>query len=189
MARAIRAGLCMCVLVVAGSVMPARAAEPNWGAATADYVVVNQDLRSILNEISSHLSLSAFVSDEIKGRVVERINEPTMRELVEKLGRRYGFTWYYDGGKIYFSSLKENSSVIIPIGRANYPDLRRQLNELGLLDARFELRYSAAGRSVFVSGPPRYVELIRQGVEAANAPIVDPLQGPTVNVIFGRGGH
>jgi type III secretion protein C len=173
--------------VSAGTTM---AAEPNWAAMSADYVVVAQDLRDVLAEISNHLGLSSFISEEIKGKVSQNIRGPSAKEMLESLANRYGIVWYYDGGKIYYSLLKENMSQIMPLGLAQFPSLKRQLSDLGLLDSRFEFRYSESGRSIFVSGPPRYIELIRQGIEAANAQIGVRQQARAVSVIYGRSaGH
>lgn len=163
------------------------AAEPNWGAAASSYVVVDQDLRAVLAEISHHLSLSAHISDEIKGRVREKMTFPSDKDLIENLASRYGFTWYYDGSGIYFSSLKENVSQIFPVGQVSVSYLQQELEDLAILDPRFELRYSESGRIVYVSGPPRYVEVVRQALEAANAQTVMKLQSRSINVIYGFG--
>lgn len=172
---------------LAGHWSPAAAAEPNWSAAESDYVIVNQDLRAVLTEISNQLGLAAFVSDDIRGKISRPPSDGNTKALIERLGKLYGFTWYYDGGKIYYSSLKESTSAVFQIGQLSFDSLKRQLAQLQILDDRFELRFSEAGRSVFVSGPPRYVELVRQGIDAANAQIVNRQQAPGVVVIYGSG--
>lgn len=166
----------------------ATAAEPNWGAGASEYVVVDQDLRAVLAELSHHLSLSAHISDEIKGRVREKMTSTSDKDLIQKLADRYGFTWYFDGSALYFSALKENISQIFPIGQVSVSYLQQELEDLSILDPRFELRYSESGRIIYVSGPPRYVELVRQGLEAANAQTVMKLQTRNINVIYGSGG-
>ncbi len=180
---------CVAVLVLLESeLFPATAMEPDWDKDAGNYIVINQDIRSILEEISNHIGVPAFVSDDIKGKVNEKIESGSFKHMIETLTRRYGFTWYYDGGKLYFSSLKESISQIMPIGQVQFDHLRRQLADLEVLDDRFDLRYSASGRSVFVSGPPRYAELVRQGIEAANAQIGVKQSRRGIDVIYGRGG-
>lgn len=165
---------------------PAFAAEPNWDAVGADYVVVSQDLRDVLAEISNHLGLSSFISEEIKGKVTQSLQRSSVKEVMDTLKSRYGIVWYYDGGKVYYSVLKENISQIISIGSAQFPSLHKQLVDLGVVDSRFELKYSEAGHTVFVSGPPRYVELVRQGIDAANARVGAREQARNATVIYGR---
>lgn len=164
------------------------AAEPNWGTGTSEYVVVDQDLKAVLSEISHHLGLPAHISDEIKGRVREKMTAGSDKELIRQLSDRYGFTWYFDGSSIYFSALKENVSQIFPIGQVTPSSFQQELEKLSILDRRFELRYSDSGRIVYAAGPPRYVELVRQALEAANAQTVVKLQNRNINVIYGYGG-
>lgn len=163
------------------------AAEPNWGTGTSEYVVVDQDLKAVLSEISHHLGLPAHISDEIKGRVREKMAASSDKDLVRQLADRYGFTWYFDGSSLYFSALKENVSQIFPIGQVSPSYFQQELEKLSLLDSRFELRYSDSGRIVYASGPPRYVELVRQALEAANAQTIAKQQSRNINVIYGYG--
>jgi len=183
--RLVAASLLIVLPMISGG-ETASAAEPNWNAVGVDYVVVAQDLRDVLAEISNHLGISSFISEEIKGKVTQSPRKATMKETMDALQKRYGIVSYYDGGKIYYSLLKENVSQIISIGSAQFPVLRRQLVDLGVIDERFELKFSETGRSVFVSGPPRYVELVRQGVDAANAQIGARRQARDAVVIYGR---
>lgn len=166
----------------------AAAAQLDWGAKVAEYVVVDQDLRAALAEISSHLGVPAHISDEVKGRIHEKLPALPAKALLQELSGRYGITWYFDGSGLYFSALKESTSQILSIGQVSFPFLQRQLEELGVLDERFELRFSEAGRIVYASGPPRYLELVRQGLEAANAQSVARTQPKNINVIYGYGG-
>lgn len=160
------------------------AAELKWGEAKSEYVVIDQDLHAILAEVSHHLGLSAHISAEIKGRVREKMSYDSDHDLIKNLANRYGFTWYFDGSALYFSSLRENKSQILPVGQVSTSYLRQELDGLNILDHRFELRFSDNGRILFVSGPPRYVELVRQGLEAANA---QKIQSRSIGVIYGYG--
>lgn len=179
--------LCLCMIqCLSTSVI---GAEPRWGRQNADYVVVDQDLRAVLGEVSHHMGIPAHVSEEIKGRVHERMQFNTDRELVAALASRFGFVWYFDGSALYFSALKENQSQILPLGQVTIAYLQQELGQLGILDSRFEFRYSETGRILYVSGPPRYVELVRQGLEAANAQTVAAIQNRAVNVIYGATGR
>jgi type III secretion protein C len=162
--------------------------ELNWATRLSEYVIVDQDLHSVLTEISDHLGVPAHVSDALTGRVHEKLPSSTAKELVTKLANRYGFTWYFDGSGLYFSSLKENASQMIPIGQVSFSYLQRELGDLSILDPRFELKYSDAGHVVYASGPPRYVELVRQGLEVANSQTVERQETKGVNVIYGYGG-
>lgn len=177
----------MAVLACLAPPLTALSAEPRWGGGASEYVVVDQDLRAVLTEISHHLGLPAHISDEIKGRVREKMSAASDRELVHTLATRYGFTWYFDGSSLYFSALSENQSQIYPMGQVSSFYLQNELSGLGILDGRFELRFSDNGRIVYVSGPPRYIELVRQTLEAANAQTIAKVQNRSVNVIYGYG--
>ena len=163
----------------------AQAAHLDWEMQLGEYVIVDQELRSVLTEIAGHLGVPARVSDAVKGRVHEKLSSATAKETVKQLATRYGFTWYFDGSALYFSSLTENSSRILPIGQVSFPFLQHELEELGILDTRFELRYAESGRSLYAAGPPRYLELVRETLDAANAQTVAKEQMKEVNVIYG----
>lgn len=156
--------------------------EPRWSEAPYTYVVVDQDLRTVLQEFGNHLGLSVALSEGIDGRVRGKVPPLPPREFLDRLTAMYGLTWYYDGSVLYVVPIKEMVSKLLPLGQVSFAALKASLDSLRIADQRFPIRYSPDSNLVFVAGPARYVELIEQTIGA-----VGPQKPNDVRII--RGGR
>ena len=156
--------------------------EPAWPTASYAYVVVDQDLRSVLQEFGSNLGLRLALSDGVQGRVRGRLPELPPRQFLDHLAQAYGLDWYYDGLVIAVSAVSEAATRFVPLQGFTVAALEDGLRTAGLLDTRFPVRPGPAGDVATVSGPPRYVDIVRQSLAAmvANrAPSPAAAQVPT----------
>jgi type III secretion protein C len=141
---------------------PVKAAtEPPWGNEPFGYVTVEQDLTELLREFASQFGIPITVSSNVFGVVRGRLPAQPPRQFLDNLARLYGLLWYYDGFVLHISGIDEAESQIIRLDGMGIEQLTRSLEELGVLDARFPWRVSPSMDVLYVSGPPRYVELIR----------------------------
>jgi len=96
-----------------------------------------------------------------KYRVSGRFELDDLPALVRNLCSAVGLTWYADGQAYYIYDLSEVRSEMAVMHRRTRAALQSYLRSAGLLDERFPLRGgAAAGQAFFVSGPPKYVELV-----------------------------
>lgn len=152
------------VLLLAGWLMQPQtleANEPPWGNEPFGYVIVEQDLAGLLLEFAAHYGIPISISERVQGVVRGRLPPAPPRAFLDNLARIYGLLWYYDGFVLHISAIDEAESHMIKLDTVGIDRLTRSLNELGVLDRRFPWRVSPSMDVIFVSGPSRYVELVR----------------------------
>jgi type III secretion protein C len=148
-------------------------AIPVANAATLDlpdkplaYTVVDQDLPDLLREVGARLGVNVNVSDAVHGGVHGRQPRLTARAFLNRLGKVYGFSWYYDGTTLFFFADSEITSKLVDLGSVSPATLGDALADLEIADARWPLHSSPTAGLVVVQGPARYIELVQQTLAA-----------------------
>ncbi|WP_407158258.1 nodulation protein NolW [Bradyrhizobium sp. STM 3557] len=138
------------------------AAEPEWPTVSYDYVVVDQDLRIVLEQFGVNTGLRIALSDAVQGRVHGRLPPALPRQFLDHLTATFGLDWYYDGVAILVSAKSEAQTEMINLKGTDFSELRSALETAGFLDRRYQLRAGRENSSAIVSGPPRYVAVVKQ---------------------------
>ena len=134
------------------------AAEPAWPAAPYDYVVIDQDLRTVLEQFGLNTGLRIALSDNVKGRVRGRIQPAPPRQFFDHLTEMFGLDWYYDGAAISVSAKSEAQTQLVKLGNASFTQLKTALDASGFLDQRYQLRPGAEQSVAIAAGPPQYLD-------------------------------
>lgn len=138
-----------------------------WSSNNFVYSAERKPLRELLSEFASAQGLSAVVDPEIKGLVNGGFNSvPDV--FLARIASVYGLIWYYDGSVLHFNTASQARTKLVRLNDRRLSDLAATLRDLGIEDARFPLIYDGRTRSVRVSGPPRYVELVENAVALLN---------------------
>lgn len=153
------------------TVLPASAQSIPWRRANIDLQASNEPLNVFLARIVTWQGISASISATVaSGRVNGRFRgsaETIFRDLADT----YGLTWYYDGSTLHVYSLSENESRLLQVQPPDLPRVERTLREMRLEDRRFPLRFDAVEGTIYVGGPPKYVEVVAGVVDSvAQAP-------------------
>lgn len=162
------------LVLAACSCLPAGAAEPKWRKDPYSHTAQDESLRDLLADFGSSNGLRTVSSRRISDRVSGRFDSQEPRKFIANIARAYGLVWYYDGATLYFYKSGEIRTRIMSLQFITYPKLAATLRELGIWDERFPLRSTLD--AVYVSGPPRYVEMVIEtanrldGKEMENAP-------------------
>ena len=151
-------------------------AEPEWPAERYDYVVVDQDLRAVLQQFGVNTGLRVALSDKVQGRVHGPLPSVPPREFLSNLAQEFGLDWTYDGSIIWVTAASEVQTQMLPMQGVGFEKLRVSLSSAGLLEPRFQFRPAANGDVAVVSGPPRYIAVIQQALNALAAEKVPPQQ-------------
>lgn len=130
------------------------------------YSVVDQDLRDTLTGIGEQLGLRISISAKIHGRVHGRMPPATAEQTLNRLASLYGFDWYCDGRTLYISAYDEAVSKVLPLGPVGADELEQTLDELGVSDRRWPVRFARAPGVAAVDGPPRYAALVDETLTA-----------------------
>lgn len=153
-----------------------RAAEPKWSKEMYSHTAQDESLRDLLIDFAGASGIKTVISRRISDRVSGRFDSQEPRKFIDRICRAYGLVWYYDGYSLYFYKAGEVRTRIMSLQFIKFPKLAATVKELGIWDERYPLRVARSDDAVFVSGPPRYVEMVIEtanrldGKEMENAP-------------------
>jgi type III secretion protein C len=142
------------------------AGEPDWPRTPYDYVVIDQDVRVVLEQFGANTGVRVVLSDAVQGKVHGRLPVAEPRAFLDHLTRMFGLDWYYDGAAVAISAVSETQTRMIALQDLDFEALRRSLSASGVLDPRYQLKPGSSPNSALASGPPRYLELLQQTIAA-----------------------
>jgi type III secretion protein C len=164
-------GMFMAIVLCLAASLPAVAQTIPWRRANIDLQAANEPLNVFLARIVTWQGISASISATVaSGRVNGRFRGPA-ETIFRDLSDTYGLTWYYDGSTLHIYSLSENESRLLQLAPPDLPRVERILREMRLEDRRFPLRFDPTEGTIYVGGPPKYVEVVAGVVDTiAQAP-------------------
>ena len=142
------------------------AAEPSWPAGIYSYVVVEQDLRDVLQQFGINNGLKIALSDKVQGSVHGPLPAEPPRQFLDRLAQQFGLEWVYDGSIISISSDAEAKTEMIALRDVPFSKLHDGLANAGLLDPRYQFKPIMGGQIALVSGPPRYISIVQDVLAA-----------------------
>lgn len=145
-----------------------------------DYAVVDQDLRETLTDFGRNLGLLVEMSDSVHGRVRNMPASPSAGAFLERLAAAHDLVWYLDGSALHVATAGEVTSKVLPLKGVGPGRLRQAMAAVGASDPRLALAPDPAAGLVSVTGPPDYVALVAQTIDALGT---EPVA--TVSVIRG----
>lgn len=153
--RTLLAALCL------GAALPAAAADVPWRSDPVERVYEQKDLRELLRELAASQGITANVDGEITGTVYGKFAMPAGK-LFQYLVSTYGLIYYYSGNVLHVHPASAAVSEVITLRRADPGALLRTLAEMGVSDRRYPITLHRRGRTVVVSGPKPFVEIVKQ---------------------------
>lgn len=144
----------------------ARAAVPDWPASPYRYLVVDQDLRTVLEEFGRNTGVRVALAEGVKGRVRGNLPQVPPGEFLDAVARSYGLDWYYDGAVLHVSTTGEAGTRFLDLHGLPFAQLAAGLGRAGVSDPRFVLREGPSPGLATVSGPPRYLQAISEAATA-----------------------
>jgi type III secretion protein C len=91
------------------------------------------------------------------------------QSMLDLLSATYSMIWYYDGNVLFVSPSSDADTAVLRASRASIDDLRSTINRLGIADPKYPITYDLSKDVAIVSGPKRYIELVRQTLQAVEA--------------------
>lgn len=167
-AGAVRRRFFVIIALLSGVGMGVREAEaePPWPTGTYSYVVIEQDLRDVLQQFAINNHLKIALSDKVQGRVHGPLPAESPRDFLNRLAQQFGLEWVYDGSIISISADAEAKTEMIPLRDVSFNRLHDGLASAGLLDPRYQFKPIMGGQIALVSGPPRYVGIVQDALAA-----------------------
>jgi type III secretion protein C len=148
-------------LVLTGAAV--RAADLPWAGKPYQIVANEKPLADLLRELSASQGTTAVVDPKVAGSISGRFSGSPLKTL-NSLCATYGLSWYYDGAYLYIDPSSDARSEVLSIGNqaGNAGWLVQSLTQLRIYDPRYPLLVSGRDGTARVTGPKRYVEMVRQ---------------------------
>ncbi|GBH28618.1 type III secretion system outer membrane ring subunit SctC [Burkholderia vietnamiensis] len=157
------AALCMTVA------QPARAADLRGRNKPFTIVANGKKVGDVSRETASSQGGTAVVDPKVDGVISGRFSG-TPQQTLDTICSTYGLTWYYDGSFLYVDPADQSQTQMIPIPPNAAGEIGRALQAMQIPDKRYTRVINDRPNSVYVAGPRRYVELVRQAVGSVGDP-------------------
>ncbi len=119
----------------------------------------NRPLNEVLAEVLTPTGYAIQISPQVNGTVSGRL-KGSLANVLDTLVRTFGLTLYFERGMLYVYTAAESRSQMVRLERASFESVQASLRELGLQDRLSDLRFDPRNRTLMVTGPPRWVEVV-----------------------------
>jgi type III secretion protein C len=143
------------------------ASEIHWRTSNFTYVAQDKSLKDFIHDFAADQGINVVIAPDVDGTINGKFNL-TPQSMLDLLAMSYGVMWYYDGSVLYVSSAGDVSSEVMPLGSVGAGQFQEALNRLGIYDSRYPIHYDRAHGTARLAGPKRYIELVKETLEALN---------------------
>lgn len=119
--------------------------------------VIDQDIKSLINDYARRMGLRAQVSAGVRGRVTGKRIPLDPDSFFRSLIEFSDVDWYIEGDTLNVFGRGETTSRIMELQTIDYETLKRELTSAGLDSGRMQLRLLNNANSVMVTAPPGYL--------------------------------
>lgn len=148
------------------------AAELQWRDRPYTIVADGKKVSDFVRELASAQGVTAVIDPKVDGTISGHFSGSPLATL-RSVCATYGLTYYFDGSLLYIDRAEDGQTQVFPIPKGSAGELSRTLEAMQIPDKRFPLIISDRENTIYVSGPQRYVELVRQAIST----ITDPSRG------------
>jgi len=141
----------------------APAADLPWRGKPFQSMANDKPLADFLRELAASQGTTAVIDPKVSGTLSGRF-AGSPQKILDTITATYGLSWYYDGAFLFIDPSSDAQSEVMSIAPHSAGVLYSTLARLKLVDRRFPLIVSDVDGSVHVTGPRRYVEMVRQAV-------------------------
>lgn len=126
------------------------------------YYGSGEELVEVLQNFAASYYLPTVISEDVLGEVNGKIGPLTPVDFLDHMANIYGFIWYFDGHSLYIYNGNAAQQEIISLGYMTTDKFKKTLKKVGIWDGRFFWKEQAKNGIIYISGPPRYVEMVTQ---------------------------
>ncbi len=127
-------------------------------AYSADHTMLSTLLQDFADGHGVDLQLGNIEDTEVNGKM----RADSASAFLDRLALEHRFQWFVYNNTLYISPQDEQSSERLEISPDAAPDIKQALSGIGLLDPRFGWGELPDDGVVLVTGPPRYLSLVKR---------------------------
>lgn len=143
------------------------AIPPDYWKSTG-YTAVNddKDINKVLQRFAQNFGVDLELSTEFSCQVNEQSSAKNAIDYLNRIGLSCGFSWFVFNNVLYVSPVKDNRTARIKISPDAIAEAKPAVKGLGLLEEKFGWGEIPTTGIVLVSGPQKYIDLVRQAIRA-----------------------
>ena len=172
--------LCVVAVLLVASARGVRGADASttaWENTPYPYSVVSENVQDVLRNFGYNAEVRVMVAPGVTGVVQGRSGDGTARQFLDDVTKANDLDWYSDGTVVYVSSSSDEQTAIVPLNGFSFDVMKKELEEQKLFDVKFRMSKQIGGDAAIVSGPPSFVAVMKEAIEArvgnAKAPARD----------------
>lgn len=177
---------CLAAFPTLAEVPLGEAVEPAPEEPRAYYFVVNQPMADFVDILASDTGARVHFDSEIRARITNSQISGTIPEIMRWLEARHDVDHFAFNGTHYLSARDTAKTRVVRLGDLSADAARDALVDAGLSLTDFDLRTTAGGTAIALSGPPQLLAIAETIIEAVPAtPLAAP--PPTLAIRVRRG--
>lgn len=135
-------------------------------AQNSGYVASQESIKGVFDALSPGLQRSVILSKQAsKKKVSGQFDLDNPLSTLKDITTQMALIWYDDGQAIYIYDADEMKKQIITLENGTFSELKDYLQEAGLYDQRYPLRSDRKGKTIYLSGPPVYIEIVSHSAQ------------------------
>ena len=154
---------------IAVSMVETMASEPKWKSGPFSHISQDEPLRSLIQSLGAANGISTVVSAKITEKISGKFQGQEPQKFLETISEANDLIWYCDGSTLYVYRSEEIRTRMIQLQTTTVSKLVSNLREAGISDSRYPLKASRGDAFAYVSGPPRFVELVLETASKLDA--------------------
>ncbi len=121
-----------------------------------------EELVEVLKSFAASYYVPTIIAEDVQGEINGKVGPLTPVDFLDHLANVHGFIWYFDGHTLYVYNGNASEQKIISLSFMSVDKFKRTLKKVGIWDGRFFWKSQSKDGLVYISGPPRYIELVSQ---------------------------
>jgi type II secretory pathway component GspD/PulD (secretin) len=124
----------------------------------------SRNLREVLEVFGENIGIPVRLSERVEGEIDPDFMPHTRNDFLNRLGARHNFMWFYDGGILHISSIYDLQTRFFSLVQWSSHEVANELKKMGVWDGRFIAMQQSGTRTLIVTGPEVYIQLVEGAI-------------------------
>ncbi len=143
------------------------APPPHWKESGVFAYNANRvSVQKVLQDFAKNFNATVIGASSLQGVINGRLHGATPEDFLNRLGVSYQFTWFFYSNILYIAPIHDRATERIFLGDMSAEDVRLALEGIGLFEEKFGWGELKEDKTVIVSGPRVYLDLVKSAVTA-----------------------
>ena len=143
--------------------------ENGFDARPYAYFGNSEPTSDVLRNFAANYSIPVIISENVDGVVNGRIGPLSPVDFLNEVTQLNNLIWYFDGNTLYVYNSNEIQKQILNLQFMEAEEFKKTLIEIGIWDNRFYWKARPQEGIIYISGPPRYMELVTETAQLLDA--------------------